>query len=53
MSLFRYYVQKQLCQGVLMRNCSENMPQIYKRTPKQKCGFNRVAFYLHGNDTLA
>ena len=30
-----------------MRNFSENMQQIYKRTPKQKCEFNKVALYLH------
>ena len=36
-----------------MRNCSENVQQIYKRTPKQKHDFNKVALYLHGNHTTA
>ena len=29
-----------------MKRCSENMHQIYKRTPMPKCDFNKVA--LHG-----
>ena len=36
-----------------MRNCFENIQQIYQRTPKQKCDFNKVALYLHGNHTSA
>ena len=28
-----------------MRNSSENMQNIYKRTPMQKCDFNKVALY--------
>ena len=39
--------------SVLMRNCSENMQQIYKRTTKEKCDFNKVALYLYGNHTSA
>ena len=31
---------------IFRRRCSENMPQIYKRTPMPKCDFNKVA--LHG-----
>ena len=27
---------------VLRKRCSENMQQIYKRTPMPKCGFNKV-----------
>ena len=26
-----------------MKRCSENMQQIYRRTPAPKCGFNKVA----------
>ena len=28
---------------VLRKNCSENMQQIYRRTPIPKCDFNKVA----------
>ena len=33
-------VQKQPSRGILRKKCSENMQQIYRRTPK--CDFNRV-----------
>ena len=36
-------VQKQPSRGVLMKRCSENMQQIYKKTPMPKCDFNKVA----------
>ena len=36
-------VQKQPPRGVPRKGCSENMQQIYKRTPKPKCDFNEVA----------
>ena len=29
--------------GVLRKRCSENMQQIYRRTPMPKCDFNKVA----------
>ena len=29
--------------GVLRKRCSENMHQIYRRTPMSKCDFNKVA----------
>ena len=29
--------------GVLRKRCSENMQQIYRRTPISKCDFNKVA----------
>ena len=32
--------------GALMKGCSENLQQIYKRTPKPKCDFNKVAQLL-------
>ena len=38
--------QKQPLRGVPEKRCSENMQQIYKRTPMPKCGFNKVAKQL-------
>ena len=35
--------QKQPSRGVLRKRCSQNMQQIYKRTPMPKCDFNKVA----------
>ena len=35
--------QKQSSRGVLNKRCSENMLQVYKRTPMPKCDFNNVA----------
>ena len=29
-------------QAVLGKRCSENMQQIYRRTPMPKCGFNKA-----------
>ena len=37
--------QKQPCRGVLRKRCSEDMQQIYKRTPMPKC--EKIAF-RHG-----
>ena len=34
--------QKQPSRGVLRKRCSENMQQIYRRTPMPKWGFNKV-----------
>ena len=43
------YLQKQPSRGVLKKKCSENIQQIYRRTPMPKCGFNKVALTLrHG-----
>ena len=39
----RNALQKQPPRGVLKKKCSENMLQIYKRTPMPKCDFNKVA----------
>ena len=39
--------QKQLFKGVLRKMCSENMQQIYWRTPMPKCDFNKSCFALH------
>ena len=42
--------QKQPSRGVLRKSCSENMQQIYRRTPMPKCDFNKVALHTlrHG-----
>ena len=29
--------------GVLLKRCSENMQQIYRRTRMRKCGFNKIS----------
>ena len=36
--------QKHPFRTVLRKRCSENMQQIYRRTPIPKCDFNNVAF---------
>ena len=35
--------QKQPSRGVLKKRCSENIQQMYWRTPVAKCDFNKVA----------
>ena len=45
------YLQKQPFRCVLKRRCSENMQEIYRRTPMPKCNFNEVALQLHWNCT--
>ena len=37
---------KAAVQAVLGKRCSENMQQIYRRTPMPKCDFNKVALQL-------
>ena len=41
--------QKHSSRGVLEKRCSENMQQIYRRTPMPKSDFNNVAKQLHWN----
>ena len=38
---------------LLTTTCSENMQQIYWRTPMPKCDLNRVTLQLYWNHTLA
>ena len=38
--LYRLKRQKQPSRDVLRKRCSENMQQIYRRTPMPKCDFN-------------
>ena len=40
------FMWKQPPKGVLRKRCSENMQQIYRRTPIPKCDFNKVALRL-------
>ena len=44
--------QKQPSIDVLRKRCSEKMQQIYMRTPKLTCGFNKVALQRFWNCTL-
>ena len=39
--------QKQPSRSVLIKRCSENMQQIYRRTPMPKCDFNKAAKQLY------
>ena len=39
--------KNQPLRGVLKKRCSENMQQIYRRTPMPKCNFNKVAKQLY------
>ena len=34
---------RQMSIGVHRKRCSENMQEIYRRTPMPKCDFNKVA----------
>ena len=50
--LFKLYLstkikQKQPSVGVLITRCSENVQQVYRRTPMPKCGFNKVAKQIY------
>ena len=36
-------VKKQPPRGIPRKRCSENMQQIYRRTPMPKCDFDNVA----------
>ena len=38
--------QKQPSIGVLIKRCSENIQQIYRKAPLSKCNFNKVAFVI-------
>ena len=40
-------IQKQPLRGVPRKRCSENMQQIYRRTPMPKSDFNKVALQLY------
>ena len=42
--LLKMVLQKQRPRGIPRKRCSENMHQIYGRTPMPKCDFNKVAW---------
>ena len=42
-----HFGQKQPTRGVLRKSSSENMQQIYSKTPMPKCDFNKVALQLY------
>ena len=42
-----FQLPKQLSRGVPKKRCSENMQQIYRRTPMPKCDINKVALQLY------
>ena len=44
---------KQPFEGVLKKRCSENIQQIYRRTPIPNCGFNKVSKQHCWNHTSA
>ena len=44
-----YQEQNQPFRGVLRKRCSENMQQIYRRTPMSKCDFDKAAKRLYWN----
>ena len=49
---FKYtQILKQTSPAVLRKRCSENMQQIYRRTPMAKCSFTKVAKLLYWNHT--
>ena len=48
---WNFHLQKQPSGVVFRKRCSENMQQIYKRTPMSKCDFNKVAKQLHWDHT--
>ena len=45
--------KKQPFRDVLIKRCSRNMQEIYRRTPMLKCDFNKVAKQVYWNGTLA
>ena len=42
-----YTLQKKTSGGVFRKSCSENIQQIYRRTPMQKCDFNKAALQFY------
>ena len=44
--IFLNFLQRQQSSGVLSKRCSEDMQQIYRRTPIPKCDFNKVAIKI-------
>ena len=40
------FYQKQASSGVLVNRCSENMPQIYRKTPMSKCNICKAGNFI-------
>ena len=51
--LFNVLTKKLPFRGVIIKRGSENMQQIYRRTPMPKYDFNKVANQLYWNRTSA
>ena len=51
LTMLKTTFQKQSSRGFLRKRCSENIQQIYRRTPMPKCDFNKVALQLYWNHT--
>ena len=51
--MWKTFSQKQPSRRVLRERRSEDMQQIYRRTPMSKCNFNKVARQLYWNHTFA
>ena len=49
----RWKLKRQPSRGILIKRCSKNILQIYRRTLIPKCDFNKVAKQLYWNHTLA
>ena len=47
------FLQKLSSRRVPSKRCSENIQAIYRRTPLQKCDFNKVVLQLYWNRTSA
>ena len=50
--VYAIVVQKQPSRGVFRESCSENMQQIYRRTPIPNCDLNKVAKQLYFSEYL-
>ena len=45
--IFEEFIHNQPPSGVLRKTCSENMQQIYRRTPMPKCDSQKKAWWLN------
>ena len=48
----RNHFQKQPSSGVLIKGCSENKQEIFRRTPVPKCDFNKVGLHSMFSEQL-
>ena len=49
---YKWHLQKRLCIAVSGKTCSENIQQIYRKSPMSNCDFNKVtlgtfSIYVH------